>query len=103
MSGNKEVGQKLIDALTALRLIVPDLPPSLHTRIETLLPAIVKALQCSSALIRNAAARCLAALCEVMIDASMQLVVQQVVPLIGDAKRIAARQGGVEAVHRKSG
>ncbi len=59
-------------------------------------------MQSTYAVVRNTAARCLAALCDVMTDEGMKRVLDDVVPLVGDAKRAASRQGSVEAIHRKS-
>lgn len=36
-----------------------------------------------------------------MCDEGMRLVVDVVVPLVGDAQRVASRQGAVEAIHRE--
>lgn len=96
-----EAGQNIIDALTALRLISPNLDHHLHRRLATLLPTIILALQSHYSIIRHTAALCFAALCDVMIDESMKAVIDGVVPLIGDARRVPARQGAVEAVHRE--
>jgi TATA-binding protein-associated factor len=94
-------GQEIIDSLTSLRLIAPHLDSSLHTRLSALLPPIILALQSSYGIIRYTAARCFAALCDVMIDEAMKATIDGVVPLIGDARRVNARQGAVEAVHRE--
>lgn len=67
----------------------------------SLFPQIIAALQSSYSLIRTSAAKCIAALCLVMTEVSMKSVVDDVVPLIGDAKRVSSRQGAVEAVHRE--
>lgn len=90
--------QKTIDALASIELVVPHLDPSLHTRIQTLLPAIVLALQSEYTIIRHAAAKCIATLCNVMTDVAMRAIVDDVVPLVSD-NRVHARQGGVEAIY----
>ncbi|ORY35400.1 putative helicase [Naematelia encephala] len=92
-------GQDLVDCLTSLRLIAPHLDESLHARLVSLFPPIILALQSSYAVVRNTAAKCIAALCDVMIDQAMKEVVDHIVPLVGDAKHTASRQGAVEAVH----
>lgn len=97
-----QAGQDVVDALTCLRLIAPELDSNLRPRLTAVLPSITLALQSSYTIIRHTAARCLAVLCDVMTDQAMKAVVDMVVPLIGDARRVQARQGAVEAVHRES-
>ncbi|KAK6910607.1 hypothetical protein I203_104639 [Kwoniella mangroviensis CBS 8507] len=99
LSENAQAGQDIIDCLTSLRLIVPELDPSLHAQLHVLFPPIITALQSSFAVIRHSAAKCLAAFCDVLLNESMKKVVDDVVPLVGDATRVASRQGAVEAIH----
>ncbi|WWC63144.1 uncharacterized protein I303_105744 [Kwoniella dejecticola CBS 10117] len=99
LSENIQAGQDVVDCLTSLRLIVPELDPSLHTRLHSLFPCIILALQSSFSVIRHTAAKCLAALCDVMLNEGMKRVVDDVVPLVGDATRVSSRQGAVEAIH----
>lgn len=93
-------GQDLIDALTSLRFIAPMLDASLQDRLSSLFPSIIGCLSSSFSMIRATAAKCLAALCDIMTETGMRLVVDNVVPLVGDAKRTYSRQGAVEAIHR---
>ncbi|WWC90834.1 uncharacterized protein L201_005771 [Kwoniella dendrophila CBS 6074] len=99
LSGNVQAGQDIIDCLTSLRLIVPELDPILHPKLDALFLPIIMALQSSFAVIRHSAAKCLAALCDVMLNDGMKKVVDDVVPLVGDATRVSSRQGAVEAIH----
>lgn len=92
-------GQDLVDCLTSLRLVAPCLDASLHGRIIALFPALIVALQSRFTVVRNAAARTLAALCNVATEDGMRVVVDEVVPLVGDAERVYSRQGAVEAIH----
>ncbi|KAK8854899.1 hypothetical protein IAR55_003638 [Kwoniella newhampshirensis] len=92
-------GQDIVDCLTSLRLIAPELESDLYLQVQLLLPFIITALQSSFAVVRHTAAKCLAALCNVMPDEGMKRVVDDVVPLIGDARRVYSRQGAVEAVY----
>ncbi|OWZ77626.1 TATA-binding protein-associated factor [Cryptococcus neoformans Bt85] len=100
LTTNVQAGQDLIDALTSLRLIAPELDPVLYYRLHDLFSPIITALQSSYSVVRNAAAQCLAAMCDVMTDEGMKRVVDDVVPLVGDAKKAYSRQGAVEAIHR---
>nr|XP_031860125.1 uncharacterized protein CI109_004490 [Kwoniella shandongensis]KAA5527197.1 hypothetical protein CI109_004490 [Kwoniella shandongensis] len=99
LSENVQMGQDIVDCLTSLRLIAPELDTKLYPQVQTLLPPIVAALQSSFAVIRHTAAKCLAALCDVMPDEGMRRVVDDVVPLVGNAGRVYSRQGAVEAIH----
>lgn len=100
LQANLSAGQDLIDALTSLRLTMPSLDSSLHSRLVTLFPSVILALQSSFSLIRMTAAKCLAALCDIVTEEGMKRLVDDVVPLIGDAGRVQSRQGAIEAVHR---
>ena len=91
----------MVDCLTSLRLVTPDVDPALHPQLVSLFPPIIGALQSSFSVIRNTAAKCLAALCDVVADEGMKRLVDDVVPLVGNASRVASRQGAVEAIHRE--
>nr|XP_019011335.1 TATA-binding protein-associated factor [Kwoniella pini CBS 10737]OCF50116.1 TATA-binding protein-associated factor [Kwoniella pini CBS 10737] len=99
LAENVQAGQDIVDCLTSLRLITPELDSALHSRLHMLFPPIILALQSSFAVIRYTAAKCLAALCDVMLNEGMRRVVDDVVPLVGDATRVFSRQGAVEAIH----
>jgi len=88
--------------MTALRFAASELDPSLHVQLTSLFPPVIMALSSSFAVIRSTAAKCLAALSDVMTEDGMKLVVDTVVRLVGDAKRVYSRQGAVEAIHRQS-
>ncbi|WVQ82019.1 hypothetical protein IAT38_004147 [Cryptococcus sp. DSM 104549] len=100
LSANLQDGQDLIDALTSLRLIAPELDPILHPHLHPLFTPVITALQSSFSVVRHTAAQCLAAMCDVMTDEGMRRVVDDVVPLVGDAGRVYSRQGAVEAIFR---
>lgn len=93
-------GQPVIDALVSIRLLAPHLSAELLPRVQDLLPAVINANQDGVALVRNQAAQCLATICTVMTDTAMRIVIDSVVPLVGDA-RLHARQGSLEAIHRE--
>ncbi|WRT68269.1 uncharacterized protein IL334_005245 [Kwoniella shivajii] len=99
LADNTQAGQDVVDCLTSLRLIIPELDPDLHIQLHTLFPAIILALQSSYAVIRYTGAKCLAALCDVMLNEGMRRVVDDVVPLVGNPTRVSSRQGAVEAIH----
>jgi TATA-binding protein-associated factor len=64
-----------------------------------LFPGIIRSLQSSFTVVRVIAAKCMATLCDVITEEGMKMVVDEVVPLVGDATRVSARQGAVEAIH----
>jgi TATA-binding protein-associated factor len=101
LTGDVPYGQTLIDCLTALRFAAPELDSTLHPRLISLVPALISTLSSSHAVLRSTAAKCLATLCDVVTEDAMKVVVDSVVPLVGDAKRVSSRRGAVEAIHRE--
>ena len=96
-----EQGQKVIDALVSIRLVSPHFSAELFPRLLDLLPSLVKAVQDEAAVVRHQAAQSLATLCKLMPETAMRTVIDDIVPLVGDARRVHARQGSLEAIHRK--
>lgn len=94
-------GQDLVDCLTSLRLLSAELDTSLHPQLVSLFPFVIRALQSSYSVIRNVVSKSLAALCDVVTNDGMRMVVDEVVPLVGDATHATSRQGAVEAIHRE--
>ncbi|KAF8321727.1 hypothetical protein DL93DRAFT_2209827, partial [Clavulina sp. PMI_390] len=92
-------GQAIVDCLTILKAVIPTFHRSLHPRIMTLFPTILKALMSGYAIIRQCAAQCLATICDVMTVEAMLRVVEDVIPLLGDAKNLTHKQGAIEAIH----
>lgn len=90
--------QSLIDALTTLQVILPLLPSSLHPHIEVLVPGVVEAIKSSYAVIRNAAGKALAVVCRNMTEQGMKIVLDKLLPLLGDTKNLSHRQGTMEAI-----
>jgi TATA-binding protein-associated factor len=67
---NLQHGQDVIDSLSVLEAVVPTLHQELWPKIQELFPMIVVALRSRFAIIRQSAARCFAAICDVMtVDA----------------------------------
>ena len=92
-------GQALVDCLTSISILAPELDGTLQSRLIELFPSVISSLSSSYTVMRNSAAKCLATLCNVMPEEGMRRVVDSVVPLIGDAKRTVSRQGAVEAIN----
>jgi TATA-binding protein-associated factor len=96
----KQYGQDVIDSLSVLEAVSPALDPTLWPKIAELFPAIAIALRSKFAIIRQTAARCFATICEVMTAEAMRFVIEQLIPLIGDAVVLSNRQGTAEAIYR---
>ncbi|WVO17696.1 hypothetical protein L204_105394 [Cryptococcus depauperatus] len=93
-------GQDVVDTLTFLRVIISELNPVLHPHLQSLFAPVITILSSSFSVLRYTAAQCLAAMCNVMTDVGMKRVVDDVIPLVGDAKKLHSRRGAVEAIHR---
>jgi TATA-binding protein-associated factor len=95
------VGQQVIDSLTVLHVVVPSLDNSLHDRVVELFPSIARALRSKFALIRQAASRSLATLCNTITMQGMRFVIEDVLPFLGDATMLENRQGAMELIYRE--
>ncbi|SPO38981.1 related to MOT1 - transcriptional accessory protein [Pseudozyma flocculosa] len=98
IAAHDEAGQGVLDACALLRVIVPHLKGRLAARVADLLPALTMAVQSRYAAVRSAAARCFAAVSDCLTQVALRHVVEQVVPLVGDAGSVTSRQGAIELV-----
>ncbi|KAF9987784.1 TATA-binding protein-associated factor mot1 [Modicella reniformis] len=89
----------IIDALEMIRILVPHLDPGLYSSIEELMPHIATSLLSPFTVIRHAAAKCLAVICNVITVPGMHLVIDRVVPYLGDTTNVIRRQGAVEMIN----
>ncbi|CDS01912.1 related to MOT1-transcriptional accessory protein [Sporisorium scitamineum] len=94
-----DLGQGILDACAVLDVNLPNLRGSLCDKVVELLPALTLAIQSEFAVIRSAAAKCFAVVASCLTEVALKHVVEQVVPLIGDAASITNRQGAVELVY----
>ncbi|CBQ68835.1 related to MOT1-transcriptional accessory protein [Sporisorium reilianum SRZ2] len=94
-----DLGQGILDAWAVLDVNLPNLKGSLCDKVVELLPALTLAIQSEFAVIRSAAAKCFAVVASCLTEVALKHVVEQVVPLIGDAASITNRQGAVELVY----
>jgi TATA-binding protein-associated factor len=92
-------GQDLVDALSVLRTMTPMLHTELHSWILSLTPAIVKALRSRQSVIRYIAAKCLSTVCSVLSVQAMTILVEDVMPNIGNPIDLNDRQGITECVY----
>ncbi|KAL4065257.1 hypothetical protein J3A83DRAFT_4375778 [Scleroderma citrinum] len=95
----KQYGQDVIDSLSVLEAAVPTLHSDLWPKVAELFPPMAIALRSRYAIIRQCAARCFATVCDVMTSDSMRFVIENIIPLIGDAVVLSNRQGATEAIY----
>ena len=93
------LGQDTIDALSLLRVLVPKMHEELYTVVEKFMDDVLKALSCSYAVFRYAAAKCFATICNTMRISGMQLLVQKVLPMMNNPLDLHSRQGAIECVY----
>ncbi|CAI2172682.1 1119_t:CDS:10 [Funneliformis geosporum] len=96
---NNSIGQDVIDSLQIIQSLVPVVHENLYSKITELLPHIVKAIQCQYSVIRFMAARCFATIASVITIPSMQIIIHQVIPLLGDSQNVIHRQGAAELIY----
>ena len=94
-----DLGQSILDACAVLDVNLPNLKGTLCDKVVELLPALTLAIQSEYAVIRSAAAKCYAVVASCLTEVALKHVVEQVVPLVGDAASITNRQGAVELVY----
>jgi TATA-binding protein-associated factor len=95
---SRQHGQDVIDSLSVLEAVMPTLHRELWPRIRELFPMIIMALRSRFAIIRQSAARCFAAVCNVMTVDAMRFVIEIVLPFLGDTLIDSNRQGATELV-----
>jgi TATA-binding protein-associated factor len=97
----RQLGQDVIDSLSVLEAVVPALHGELGPRLVELFPRMLVALRSRYAVIRQSAARCFATVCSVLTVDGMRYVIENVIPLLGDALSLSNRQGAAELIYRK--
>jgi TATA-binding protein-associated factor len=95
---SRQHGQDVIDSLSVLEAVVPTLHRGLWPKIRELFPVIVMALRSRFAIIRQSAARCFAAICDLMTVDAMRFVIEVILPYLGDTLVNSNRQGATEVV-----
>ena len=97
----KQYGQDVIDSLSVLEAVVPTLHEDLWPKLIEIFPVVSLALRSRFAIIRQSAARCFAAFCDVITSEAMRYMIENVITLLGDALVLTNRQGAVELVYRQ--
>ncbi|KAI9495302.1 hypothetical protein BDB00DRAFT_870456 [Zychaea mexicana] len=93
------VGQEVIDTLTIVTTVVPYLSSDLWPKIVGVVPIIGKTLQSCYKVIRYVGARCLATIANRITPETMQIVIEQVLPLLGNTVNHLHRQGTAEFIY----
>ncbi|KAI9888969.1 MAG: TATA-binding protein-associated factor mot1 [Vezdaea aestivalis] len=96
---NNALGQEVVDGMSMLRSLSPSFHPDLHTFVLGLVPFVVKALWSKLSVLRYAAAKCLATICSVITVKGMTMLVEDVLPSIGNGLELSHRQGAIECVY----
>lgn len=99
---DKQHGQDVIDSLSVLEDVVPTFHEKLWPKLFDVFPMIGQLLQSRFAIVRQAAARCFATICDVMTPEAMRHVIENVVPLLQDPLVLRNRQGATELIFRMS-
>ncbi|KAH5370139.1 hypothetical protein HBI88_167620 [Parastagonospora nodorum] len=92
-------GQAVVDALSTLRALVGSLHADVRGFVKDLLPLIAKALQSRLYVLRYVAAKCFATICSVMSVEGITMLVESVLPTIGDGGNVHGRQGAIECIY----
>ena len=97
----KQHGQDVIDSLSVLEAVVPTFHKELQHKLQELFPMMELALRSRFAIVRRAAARCFATICDVMALEAMRYVIENVIPFLHDPLILTNRQGTMELIYRQ--
>lgn len=92
-------GQSAVDALSILRAILPSFATGLHAFVRDLMPHIIKSLSSDLAVLRYAGAKCFATVCSTLSVDGFTMLVEKVLPSIGNSNDLHARQGIIECIY----
>ena len=95
---NTDFGQEVVDGLSILRALVPNIHSTLHPFVIELMPLVAKALRSQLSIFRYAAAKCFATACSVLRMEGMTMLVQQVLPF-SNSDDLHCRQGTIELIY----
>lgn len=100
VAANDSKGQGVIDCMTVLPCVARHLGGEALERIATLFKAVCATVESRFAVIRFAAAQCLAELGDIMPVLALREVVVTLVPLLGDPLNVNRRRGVIEVISR---
>ena len=95
---NEELGQEIVDGLSVLRALSPNLHPDLYPFLSDMTLIISEALQAPLAVFRYTAAKCLATVANTLQVKGMTMLIEQVLPLSGSMD-LHTRQGVIELIY----
>ncbi|KAF8969946.1 SNF2 superfamily chromatin remodeling protein [Flammula alnicola] len=95
----KQHGQDVIDSLSVLEDVTPTFHQQLWPKLYEIFPMIDLALQSRFAIVRQAAARCFATICDLMTPEAMRYVIEKIIPLLQDPLVLTNRQGATELIY----
>ncbi|KAJ3196679.1 btaf1 RNA polymerase II, B-TFIID transcription factor-associated, 170kDa [Irineochytrium annulatum] len=90
--------QTVVDALLTFKTVGPSIDTSLHPQLCGLLRPICRILRTPLAIVRHAASHAIASIAAVCTVQTMQALVENVIPLLGDSSSRVNRQGAAECV-----
>lgn len=96
---DNSAGQEVVDALSSLRALLPSFHVKLHDFVIELMPLIIKAMRSRLAVLRYAAAKCFASICSTIPVKGFTVLVDSVLPFIGNPEDLYDRQGIVECIY----
>lgn len=94
-----ENGQDVVDAFSILRTIAPYVDASLHSWLQSLMPLMEKGIRHELSVIRYSAAKCFATVCSIVPGKGMTMLVESIIPNMGNALDLRDRQGITETVY----
>lgn len=95
---NPDAGQDLVDGLSILRAMVPNMHSDLHPFIRGMMPLVAKALRSPLAVFRYAAAKCFATICSILRIEGMTMLVEQILTF-ASSNDTHCRQGAIEVIY----
>ncbi|KAJ8627928.1 hypothetical protein MRB53_021235 [Persea americana] len=91
--GSVKDHQALINNIQVVRSIAPMVHETLKPKLLTLLPCIFECVRHHHLAVRLAASRCIASMAKTMTTSVMGIVIERVIPMLGDSSSVHARQG----------
>ena len=93
------LGQEAVDGMSILRALAGKLHSDLYPFVMGMCPSISAALKSRLAVLRYAAAKCLATICSVVTVDGFSMLVRQILPSISNAHDMFHRQGTIECIY----
>ena len=98
MDADIDFAQLVVNNIFIVGRIVPFINSELSPKLSELIYPICSSLTSCRSVIRNAASKSLASISKAMTLSLMQILIEKVLPLLGDSKHVINRQGASECV-----